>query len=209
MQVELPFLYLLAVILSTWGVVGFARGALPEAVNLAGIFISWVFVATLGQSVLDLVNRLARTVLFLVKGGLDAENPSNVVRSLSGVRLVDTGQPQMGLAILFIVMVTAFFVFSRRFESRRTNIVAKVLGSISGALNGYLAAFVIFQAPSPKAEMVVTIGAPSVSGADSLGPYLSGLVIVAVGLIIVVGLMVSMRSSRSTGGTQFAGRRRG
>lgn len=209
MEVALPYLYLLVVILSIWGVVGFARGVVPEAISLAGIFISWVIVARLGAPFIEQINRLARTLVFVARGGIDAEDPSALVRSVSTVKIVDPVHPEIGLAVLYLAMIAGFFVLSTRFPQGERGVLRKVAGSVLGALNGYLAAYVVFQNPPPKAELVVSIGMPPVRNADSFGPYLSVFLVVAVGLILIVGLVLSLRASRRPGGTQFAERRRG
>lgn len=207
MELALPYLYVVVAVVSAWGVVGYARGARPEMVNLAGVTISWLATVKLGDSIIDLLNGLARTALFVARGGIDPESASKAAQSVSTVRLVDPAHPETALAILFAAIVAVFFILSPRFGRRRASVPGKALGSVLGAINGYLSAYVVFQNPSPSALVVLTVTLPA-GGADALGSYLPALTVVAVGLTLIVALAFSLRATRRSGGTQFAGRRR-
>lgn len=207
MELGLPYLYVVVVVVSAWGVVGYARGARPEVVNLAGVVISWLATVKLGDSIIELLNGLARTALFVARGGIDPESASKAAQSVSTVRLVDPNQHETALAILFVAIVAVFFMLSHRFVQRRVSVPGKALGCVLGAMNGYLSAYVVFQNPSPSALVVLTVTLPA-GGAHTFGSYLPALTVAAVGLTLIAALVFSLRATRRGSGTQFAGRRR-
>lgn len=214
MELTIPYIYLLVLVLLGFAGLGLRRGWMREGFQLVGILASWLITAKLGTNILHLVNRLARSVLFVFQGGLDSEDPASLVRRLNKVQIVDPMQPEIPLVILFCVLVAATYTLTTRYVKPSRSIPSKAAGALLAMINGYLIAFVALQEPSLRAKLVISADIPALPSFNGhidelIGQYAAFALVTIVGIIIVIALLSSIRSARRRAGQGWAERRRG
>lgn len=213
MEVSVPYVYLLGLILVAFAARGFTQGWAREGATFGGAFAAWLIIEKLGDRILEMVNRLARSVLFVLQGGIESNDPASLVRSLNQLRVVDPEHPQVPLTILFGVLVLIVYLLTPRFILARRTIPAKVGGSLIAIVNGYLIAFALLQEPSLQAKLIVSatfppIGLPMGDIPGFSGQYVSAALVALVGIVIVLALFTGIRSSRRRMGSGWAEKRR-
>ncbi len=211
-ELALPYIYVLAVVLSAFGVFGYFRGWAREASALVGQLVSWALVITWGALTLAYMNKVYRALLFLVQGGIEAEDPSVLAKEINGVRLIDTEHPEPALSVLFIVLTIVGYLIVNRLVERKTSVPGSAVGALLGVANGYLLAGVLLNWPSYKANLVVTVNLPDETTAAFLSQYFPAALIVVIGIIIVGALINSLRNGRRSSAQSEAAslaRRRG
>lgn len=214
MEISVPYIYLLAVILAAFGVIGFKRGWAREGATFGGAFAAWLIMVKLGDGILQLVNRFVRSILFVLQGGIDSDDPARLVHNLNQVQVVDLEHPQIPLTVLFIILVSAVYWLTARLIATSRTMPAKVGGALISIVTGYLITFVILQEPSLRSTLFISLTLPwSASPTNGvpgfMGQYLSGVLVVLVGIVIVFALFSSIRTSRRRLGSGWAEKRKG
>ncbi|MBI2953126.1 MAG: hypothetical protein HYY30_02350 [Chloroflexi bacterium] len=208
MEISVPYAYLLVPVLSAVGLLGSRRGWAREAVTFVGVMLAWLVMARLGEGILQLLNRLARAVLFILEGGMESGDPASLVRRLNQTQLADQQHPEVPLAILFVVLVLVVYLVTSRLIMARTTILAKIGGALLAALNGYIITFVILQEPSPRSTVIASVALPMGDAPGFLGQYLSAALVALVGVVIVFALFSGIRLSRRSAKAGWAEKRR-
>lgn len=208
-RISVPYLYVLALVLAAFAGLGFVRGWAREAVAVGGVIVAWNISARFGDAILQYLNRLARSILFVLNGGIESTDPTALVRSLNETQLADLQQPQVPLAILFATLVIIVYMLTVRFIRARATLLGKIGGSLIGMLNGFLIAFVLLQAPSLQSKLIVSVSLPATGVLSFVEQYTPGLLVALVGIVIVFALFTSLRAARQRKGPGWAEKRRG
>lgn len=207
-RTEIPYVYILGLVLAAFATLGFKRGWVREGATFGGVILAWSISARLGDAILQFLNRTTRSILFVVQGGIESSDPARLVRSLNETQLADLQRPQIPLAIMFGILVIIAYVLTNRFLQRQRPIPGKIGGSLIAMLNGFLIAFVMLQAPSLQSKMVLSVSLPTKEGTAIAEQYTPGVLVAVVGVIIAFALFTSIRTARRRVGAGWAEKRR-
>ena len=180
----------LGLVLAFFGFLGFRRGVNRELLLMIGIGLGILFAAKGGPSLQPQVNRFYKLGRFALQGGLTAENPADVWAGLNDLApLIDTPEKVELLSLgLFLGVVGLFYALGQAFYAGPHSPWLRLLGLISGGINGFLIAYYLIPIVFPQPVAVIEVRSAQVNAtlADTQNWALVAVVFVAV--VIALGL---------------------
>jgi hypothetical protein len=187
---ELPPLWPLVLTLAAAGTVGFRRGWVREVATLGLLLFSWVVVVGLGFSVVASLNKLALMLSFTWQGGFDEPDPAPLLRALRLAPAIDPWHPEWFYALLFALGIVGAYAVPNRVASRGETALDALLGGLAGALNGYVAAYVLLGYLQAGGR-----GGPIADGFSLLGGYATTIVVAVVAGAVGIAMLTSLRGA--------------
>ncbi|NOZ28768.1 MAG: hypothetical protein GXP39_12050 [Chloroflexi bacterium] len=199
----------LGAILLVFGWIGFKRGLRAEISTLMLIISSRVLISRWGDQIVWWTNNLYRGALFVLKGGLSAQDPGQVfvaIRQAPPLISADFKPTYLvGLSVLAIILAYAI----SRLPLFRTG--SSLLGALVGMINGYVVVqFFLRLLPRELPEpLALVAGRSSVTGGDQIraatapirglvGEYGSYLALAVIGGILFL-VVNSIRPEKGGG----------
>ncbi len=202
-----PFLVILTLI-AVFVILGFLRGLVREVILTLFILGAITIMTNRFDSLVAWVNRLYRMTMFVLKGGIAAENPVAVwenVKKLSP--LVETAQERLvfQVAMMGAALIAGYIVgnltsrqrlapVSLSLLWRPADLIPRLLGAIGGAVNGYLV--INYLLPKVLTEPTTVIIVPTAKVSDVLQINMTNVAIAILVIIIIIGLQASGSRSR-------------
>ena len=203
---------LLAVVI-VFGFIGFSRGAQREFLVTVAVLLAGVLVQVGHAWLLFWANRMYKLVLFVLRGGLGASDPSAAwakIRALPDLIVTAQQQLYLTLAVFAAIVLLAYLLGELSFRHKlkpvpvwalpvvflptSPHFFGRFLGLILGAVNGYLIIRFLLPRLFPTAKTVVVV--PSGSVADFLGNNINYIFIIIVAVLILWGWLVSTGRSK-------------
>ena len=178
----LPSFWPVIVALVICGAIGFRRGWIRELASLGFILLAWLLVVLVGSSIMSFANRVVLMAEFSWSGGFDSVDPSAILRGLKAQPPIDPSRPEWFYGILFAIGVSAAYFAANRVGASGKSFSESVLGTLAGALNGYLISFVLLE----YAQKASQVGARA-ANATSDWPLLPGGYLTTIAIVVVVG----------------------
>jgi hypothetical protein len=195
--------YLVVAILVGFGALGFWRGWLREVTTLAGLLVAWMAVVAIGDALIAVANRVSLIVRFTLRGGFDLAAPDGLLQALRQSPAVDPRRPETFLGLLFAALALLAYLAATRFAPPPRSVAGRALGVLVGLANGYLVSYLGLRYFVPAAHLSLPIALGASQVADTLGRYLSTLLVVgviaAIGIALLSSGRLSARGSRSGG----------
>jgi len=195
----MPQMAVVAAVLTVFGFIGFRRGWLREVVTLGALLLTWLIITALGPDIVESVNRLWVLIRFTLSGGADAPDANAVLDRLRSTPLIDPASPELFYAVLFLIAIVAGYIGGQRLAPRPRSLSTQALGTLAGVVNGYVLTYVLLRYVSADEWLSPSLGSSTSAIADTLGGYLSTLLLVAVGLVMCIALISATRLRDSTG----------
>ncbi|MCS7222502.1 MAG: hypothetical protein RML36_15935 [Anaerolineae bacterium] len=181
--------------LALFGWIGHRRGTRAELITLGVILGSRIAVELWGDRLVAFVNRLHRFALFIVRGGVTAENPGEVwTRVSQAPPLISAELSSTFLLAFLVLLVVATYLLSYvKLFRGRSSWWSVLVGMFNGyLLNAFFLPILPRGLPGPLAalsaaappEREVQIGVASESLRAFLGQYRSVLWLGVIGLIL-------------------------
>jgi uncharacterized membrane protein required for colicin V production len=194
--INLNQFYLIIGFVVLLGLMGLRRGVFRELLTLVGVFVA-IAVGKWGADFLKpWVNRSYRLMMFALKGGLAAEDPSSIFKEISGLTPpVTTAHDLLILGTAaFALIVLAFYLLGEFVINPPKKVVQRLSGVILAGMNGYFIAYFLVPRHLPTPEATIRF---STSGMiDLLSQNLIKVVLAFVIILIVLGLQMSTRQRR-------------
>jgi len=192
-MIELNQLYLMVGFVILFGLMGLRRGVFRELLTLFGVFVG-IAVGSWATDFLEpWLNRFHRLFMFVLKGGLVAEDPTSIlaeVKELPPLVVTDSDRLILGTAA-FGLIVLAFYLLGEFAIDPPKTASQRFSGVILAGTNGYFIAYFLAPRHLPMPETTIRF---STSGlVDLLSQNLVKVVLVFVLILIVLGLQMSTR----------------
>ena len=191
-SIALPPFWPIALALLAFGTLGFRRGWVRELATLGGVLLSWLIVVALGLTLVDWANRLVLIVRFTWDGGFDLADPTGLLRTLRAAPAIDPWRPEVFLLVVFAIGVVAAYYLGGRFAAGPGATSDAVLGTLAGALNGYVLAYVVLSYLGVGQRLPTPVGSATT---ELVGPHLTTVAIVVVAGAVGIALMTGLRGA--------------
>lgn len=195
-MIYLDQLYLFTGFIVLFGLMGLRRGISKELLTLVGVFLA-IAVGKWGAPLLKpWANRYYKLVMFSLKGGLVAEDPSSVLAEIEKLKapittahdLLVLGTVAFGLVVLAFYLLGEFVIKPPKKASQR------LLGLVLAGMNGYFIAYFLVPRHLPKPQATFRF---STSGMmDLLSQNLIKVLLAFVLILIFLGLQMSTRPKK-------------
>lgn len=182
----------LGTVLGLFGLVGAWRGWLREAAALGGVLLAWLIVGLTGEGLIALLNRVYLIGQFISQGGFDRPDPGDLLRTLRARPLLTPAQAGWVTAGLFTALTALIYLVTHRLRARATGLAGPLLGFGLGLLNGYLVSYVTL---GQVAGLIGPGSGPLLQAHQVLEQYLTGTVLLGVGLVLMTALLSTWRLS--------------
>lgn len=201
--------YLIVGVLVLFGALGFWWGWLRSVAVLAGVLVIWMVLASVGEALIGLTNRLYLIVAFIIRDGFDARQPGAVIETLRRNPAVDPSHPDFFLGVIYVVLTVLVFLAASRHVAAAASWSAQALGALVGLADGYVLTYLAFHyfAPAVRVRLPALMSTTDVG--DVLGRYLPTLLVAGVILAIGIALLSSRRLSGKGNPRPAAGRTKG
>jgi hypothetical protein len=194
--INLNQLYLFVGFIVLFGLMGLRRGISKELLVLVGIFLAIVVGKWGAPSLQPWVNRYYKLVMFSLKGGLVAEDPTSVLTEIEGLEVPITtdhdllvlGTAAFGLIVLASYLLGEFVIKPPKKLSQRLS------GAILAGINGYFIAYFLVPRHLPTPRATIRFSTSGVM--DLLSENLIKVVLGFVLILIFLGLQMSTRPKR-------------
>lgn len=197
-----PSLIVLLAVLGFFGWHGLRRGAQLEAVLTLSVVGMRFVVDRWGTEVIRLSNNLYRGVQFVLNGGLNRDDPAQVLLQVRQTPpLVAISGQDTYLLLLFIAMVASVYWVSQRIWGMARSWVGGLLGMLNGyLLMTFLLPFLGGRAPAPSSLARSTAEhAAGLVGQTPVGHW-TGQGGTALLLAVIVGVVLLAARSLQRGG---------
>jgi hypothetical protein len=185
--------YLLVALFAVFAAIGCWRGWLREVGTLAGLLVAWMAVVSVGETLVGLVNRVHLMLVFWLDGGFDSGRADALLYALRQHPAVDPRRPATFLGILFGVLAILAYLAANRFARPVTGTSGRALGALAGLANGYLVIYLGLRYLAPGIRLTIPFVPSTAGAADTLGQYLSAVLVLGVILTIGIALLSSGR----------------
>jgi len=134
---------MLGVFLVVFAYLGLRRGVSRELTLTLGIVLGILISPSMAIGFTPWVNRFYRLGRFALSGGLFSDNPAAAWQATSAVgELVKSPRDQQVFTVvLFFAIVLLFFLIGRARIPVGKTVMLRVLGALTGAINGFLVAY--------------------------------------------------------------------
>lgn len=191
--IDLNQLYLFMGFIVLFGLMGLRRGISKELLVLVGVFLAIAVGKWGAPSLKPWVNRYYKLVMFSLKGGLVAEDPTSVLAEIEGLKVpVTTDHDLLVLGTAaFGLVVLAFYLLGEFVIKPPKKTFQRFLGVVLAGMNGYFIAYFLVPRHLPTPEATIRF---STSGMmDLLSQNLTKVVLGFVLILIFLGLQMSTR----------------
>ncbi len=184
---------------AVFGLIGFLRGVAREIITTVGIIIAYAALKWGELSLIGWANQLFRMAMFLLRGGMAADDPTGAWGQVSSLSLVKTDGDKLILKLfVFTFAVILAYVVGNRCLSGKTvpfgplaiypdlPLLSRSLGLVSGLIEGYLIAYFVIPEIFPKTKTVISI--PTGDTVNFLGAYIPFVFVGFVAILIAFGL---------------------
>ncbi|MBI2940786.1 MAG: hypothetical protein HYY04_10150 [Chloroflexi bacterium] len=194
-----PPVAIVVLVLIGFGAVGFQRGWLREITTLGVLLLGWLILAALGWDIVLATNKAYLALQFTLVGGFDAVDANALLRQLRAQPLINPRSPDLFLAFLYVLAAAGGYYAGQRLAPPRRTLSTQALGALGGAVNGYLITYVLVRYASPEARLSVSFNLTTGTIADTLGQYLSALLLAGIILAIALALLSAIRVRGASG----------
>jgi hypothetical protein len=192
-MINLNQFYLITGFIILFGLMGLRRGISKELLTLVGVFLAMAVGKWGAPFLKPWVNRYYKLVMFSLKGGLVAEDPSSVLAEIEKLKLPVTtahdllvlGTAVFGLIALASYLLGEFAIKPPKKTSQR------LLGVILAGMNGYFIAYFLVPRHLPTPQTTIRF---STRGMMAL--LTQNLIKVVLGFVLILiflGLQMSTR----------------
>ena len=184
---------------AVFGLIGFLRGVAREIITTIGIIIAYAALKWGELSLIGWANKLFRIAMFVLRGGLAADDPTVAWGQVSGLSLVETDGEKLifKLFVFTLAVIWAYVVGNKRLSGKTVPfgplaiypdlpLLSRSLGLVSGLIEGYLIAYFVFPEIFPKTETVISV--PTGTTVEFLGEYIPFVFVGFVAILIAFGL---------------------
>ena len=189
-------LYLFTGFIVLFGLMGLRRGISRELLTLAGVFLA-IAVGKWGAPFLKpWANRYYKLVMFSLKGGLVAEDPTSVLAEIEKLKVpITTAHDLLILGtVAFGLVVLAFYLLGEFVIKPPKKISERLSGAILAGINGYFIAYFLVPRHLPTPQATIRFSTSGIM--DLLSQNLIKVVLGFVLILILLGLQMSTRPKK-------------
>ena len=176
--------------LGLFGLVGFRRGVNRELLSVIGIAIGVMLSGSLAAAVGPQVNRFYKLGRFALGGGLASDDLSAAWQQAEGLPdpFQTPGDTQLLGLIVFLAIALFFFLLGQARLATPASAMVKVLGGLTGLVNGFMVAHYIFPIAFPGTTAVIMVSSDQVQETLSNDQTIAYVVALLVAVLIAFGL---------------------
>ena len=192
-MIDLNQIYLVIGFVALFGLMGSRRGLSRELLTSVGVVLAIIAGRWATSSMAPLVNRFYKMTMFSLKGGLLADDPTDVfakMNSLAPLITTDSDRLMLGTAV-FVLVVLVFCFLTGVFVAAPKTTFQQLSGTVLAGVNGYLVAYFLAPRHLPEPETTIHISTGGVI--NLLNRNMTTVVLVFVIILIVLGLQMSTR----------------
>ncbi len=196
-MIDLNQIYLVIGFVALFGLMGSRRGVYRELLTSIGIVLAIIAGRWGTSSLAPWVNRFYKMAMFSLKGGLLADDPTDVfakVDSLAPLITTDSDRLMLGTAV-FVLVALVFCFLAGVFLAAPKTTFQRLSGTVLAGVNGYLVAYFLAPRHLPTPETTIRVSTGGVI--DLLNKNMTTVVLVFVIILIVLGLQISTRPKRN------------
>ena len=182
-----------------FGLIGFLRGVAREIITTIGIIIAYAALKWGELSLISWTNKLFRIAMFVLRGGMAADDPTGAWGQVSSLTLVKTDGDKLifKLFVFTLAVILAYIVGNKRLSGKVVPfgplvifpdlpLLSRSLGLVSGLIEGYLVAYFVLPEIFPKTKTVISL--PTGDTVSFLGKYIPFVFVGFVAILIAFGL---------------------
>lgn len=203
--VRLMPLELIVLFCGLFAILGFTRGVRAETWVMAFILIAFVVLQTLGDTVVKYANQIYRLLGFALAGGIIADNPVEIWQRFAGKPpLIETETEKVLFRLALFLLFYLLGLLAGRIAVRRKltplgfrlirqlpDLGERLLGTVLGAVNGFLIAMFVLPRVLPAEKETVIVVPKTRVITDFMTENLGNIAFAVIVVIILLGLMAT------------------
>lgn len=176
--------------LGLFGLVGFRRGVNRELLSVIGIAIGMMLSGRAAAAVGPQVNRFYKLGRFALGGGLASDDLSAAWQQAKGLPdpFQTAGDTQLLGLIVFLGIALFAFLLGQARLAAPASVMVKVLGGLTGLVNGFMVAHYIFPIAFPDTTAVIMVSGDQVQETLSNDQTIAYVAALLVAVLIAFGL---------------------
>ncbi len=190
--VQVGEVVIVAILAGLFALLGVRRGVYLELYLLAGVALGMLLADPLSKMMAPWLNLLWNIVQAVLQ-----ERATDTLQPLAQRQTLFTSPEQVRVlgSVVFGGIIMAAYELGRHSVRQRVNVVARVLGGLTGAINGYLVAFFLFPR-HVHTDRPMTIVVPNPKILEVLHVNLITVVIGIVLVVLAFGVLTTRRGRR-------------
>ena len=181
---------LMGIMLGTFGFIGFRRGVNRELLSVVGVAVAILISGGLASKVGPQVNLFYKLVRFVLGGGFSGGDPVAAWQKTSSLPdLIQTQEDlQVFSLLIFFLVVMLFYLWGQRRIADPNSLMLRILGALTGVINGFLIAYYLVPIVLPAPKAVITLPSGEVRQTLTSGQMIARMVAFFVFVLIALGL---------------------